>query len=598
MDIDKLGPLEPDAKAALIVARERHRMENRHRAEAGLAPLKNEPDVEKILGGFMTEAKARKLKMLLRELSLRSMQALKLYEPQPQQLAFHKSKAREKLAIGGNRAMKTTAAVNEVAMAVMGCHPWIKYPKENGRAYIVGRDEKHISEVMYRRLFRSDTNFKMIKEYYPQSHHIGMWRAYRPWTDSKRLSQTKPMLPLIPQRMVKKIAWKKQGRGIPDIITLWNGWELSFFTANGSPPRGSDIDLVWFDEEIKEGEWYSEMAARLLDRKGRFIWSATPQKATEILWQLHERAAQEATQPNPTIQEFGFRLDDNPFVDEEEKELLKKKFASDPDNYAVRIEGKFLISSRRMYPQFSAQTHVFPFFQIPQHWTRYAVVDPGNTVCAAGFFAVPPMGQLDGEGDYVYMYDELYIRDSNVTKFGAAFEQKTKGQQFEAFIIDFHGSVRSESVGKSIGQQYAEELVRREIVCNRTGSSFSYAGGDDAIVAGCEQFRAWLLNREDGLPPKFRVLSDVAPNFLNEIGLYRKKVKRAGGLDIVTDSPDQSKDNHLMDVARYIATYDPQYIKPRKTKQQKGSAAAYLAAKRKRQGKKPGYIMLGPGTGE
>jgi hypothetical protein len=80
-----------------------------------------------------------------------------------------------------------------------------------------------------------------------------------------------------------------------------------------------------------DGEWHPEMAARILDRSGRGIWSATPQAGTEQLFELHERAERDANEPCPSVEEFVILLADNPHIGEEEKRQVHRGPRSDED---------------------------------------------------------------------------------------------------------------------------------------------------------------------------------------------------------------------------------------------------------------------------
>jgi len=48
------------------------------------------------------------------------------YTPQEQQLPFHSSQAKGKVALGGNRAGKTVAGATETVWKMLGTHPYNK----------------------------------------------------------------------------------------------------------------------------------------------------------------------------------------------------------------------------------------------------------------------------------------------------------------------------------------------------------------------------------------------------------------------------------------------------------------------------------------
>ena len=110
---------------------------------------------------------------------------------------------------------------------------------------------------------------------------------------------------------------------------------------------------------------------------------------------------------------------------------------------------------------------------IPPNWCRYVAIDPGHTVTAALFAAVPP------DGDLLLVYDELYLRQCNAVKFGEAMLQKTHGQQYHAFIMDMHGGrIREIGSGRLPVEIYSEQLRLHDIKSTITGHNF-LAGSDD-----------------------------------------------------------------------------------------------------------------------
>jgi hypothetical protein len=537
----------------------------------------------------MSSYKAHKLRSLIRLKLARRIEAIKLYEPLPIQQRFHESQAKRRLCRAGNRGGKTLMAAIDVGMAITGSHPYIKFPK-SGRIYIVCKDNRQIGETIYPKLFRAGA-FKIIRDL-----KTGEWRSYRPWKkeDLEREHEAKPAPPIIPPRLApaRNFAWENKKENVPRKVVLTNGWEISFFTSGGKPPRGMDIDIVWFDEEISDPDWLPEMMARLMDRRGRFIWSATPQSGTDQFLMLSERAEEERNKVHPQVEEFAFSSVENVHFSDDDRNTLAADLTE--EERSVRIDGNFAAFSFLMFPEFSMSVHgvdasSLPGSEIPRDWARYAIIDPGNQVCATLFCAIPP----PAFGDYVYLFDEAYIRNADVRKWGEAMAQRCSTQNFEAFIIDDHGSRRSEMIGKTIRQQFSDELKRRGIRANRTRHSF-IAGSDD--IAGRNMaFRSWLRQRDD-LPPKLRVLRGRLPNFEHEIKYYRRK--RIKG--VVQDEPEV-RNNHLMDCCGYMAHCKSlKYVRPKPAPKRVPPAVAYLKRKRERRRKQEGssgtYVNLGAGA--
>lgn len=521
------------------------------------------------------------------ELARRRVEALNLYRPLPFQEEFHRSNAKERIVRGSNRAGKTLSTSVEVARAVTGQDPHDKYPKSDGRCVFVCTNGDAIGQVIFRKLFKPGA-FKIIKDLETLT-----WRPFRPNdpSDKARRHETRLAPPLVPERLIHSIAWEKKVEGIPSMVKLHNGWEITFYSSLSSPPAGTDLDLVVFDEEIEVEEWYGEMAARLLDRSGFFIWGATPQVGTMQLYALHEKAVQEAKYhlvgQKWRTQEFFCTLADNPYIGEEEKQDFESKLSEEEKRY--RIGGQFIVTTYRVYEEFNPEIHCVNPFDVPADWTHYMTVDPGRTVCAVLFAATAPPEHPVWGGKTV-LYDELYISQCNAYNFGERVCPKVVGRFFQSFIIDMRGGRLTDiGGGKSVWQQYQTELEARNVRSAQTGSGF--LKGDDNIEAGILAFKSWL--EPHGGDPKVVVFTTLS-YFQHEIKYYHNRKKKGQ----LFDAPEQRK-NHLMDCARYLASHGCPYVQPVGFKKQ-GSPAwrAFQASlkREKQKSKRPGGIRVGPGS--
>jgi len=525
-----------------------------------------------------TQLDQQTLLRTLAEMAGRRCESLRLYEPIPAIDRFHSDRRRERLLRGSNRAGKTLGAAVEIARAVTGQDPLKKFPATNGRAAIVGLDDRHNGMVLYKKLFRADA-FKMIRDVLTKQ-----WRAFRPLEDRDRKHLAKPAPPLIPKRWIESISWKEKKSSIPSIITLKNGWELYFFSSKGSPPNGIDIDLLWIDEEIENESWWPEMVARLLDRKGSAFWSATPQVASEHLWNLHVRAEESPLE----VGEHVALLEDNPHIDSEEKKLFASRLATDEER-RVRIGGEFAMTGYKIYPNFSMHVHGFDLAgPVPRDWARFIAVDPGRQVCAVLFAAVPPPHHAN---PCILLYDELYLKAADAEVFGKSVAGKMDGVIPEIFLIDSHaGRVHEMGSGLTVESQYVAALVRHGVEIGSGRPSFTW-GADDpkaGILAVHEAMRIQPNGK-----PILQVCVGRLPQLYEEITRYHyKRVNR-----LVTDEPEK-KNDHLMDCLRYIVTFRPQWSKPKTSRVGVNYAVAAVAAKLKKKKMKSGGsggVRLGPG---
>lgn len=531
-----------------------------------------------------TEYDAYRLRKLAIARANRDIEALRLYRTFPTLEEFHKARCPERVIRAANRTGKTTSALVEVARAVTNQDPWQKYPK-TGVAYIVGKDGNEVSQVLWKKLY-SPGAFRIIRD-----KKTGEWRPFVPDSedDVGREAESRPAPPLLAHRFVADIAWESQKEDLPKVVTLTTGWKIHFYSSNSLPTHGTSIDLALFDEEIQKSQWYYEVAARLVDRRGMFIWSATPQAGTEQLYNLHLRAEEEFGSANPSIREFIPRFDENYFVSKAAKAEFIKKLPA--DELAVRVGGEFAIQSWRVYPEFSVYLHGVDAFPIPANWTKYVAIDPGHQTTAGLFLAVPPDDD-PVHGGYRYLYDELYIKNCHARKFAEGMKKKAEGkaQVFEDFIIDGQEAKKHDTgSGKEIGEQYSEALAELGVVCNRNGSGFTI--GAATPKAGVMACRKWLHpDSNTGKPPILRVFTECVPSFLDEIKHYR--YKRCPGGDI-SDDPESRGAVHLMACWRYLAQYDPKWVEPRsaplRINRMMAFADALLGKSEKNQ-----YSLLGP----
>jgi hypothetical protein len=539
---------------------------------------------------------------LARELAARRLEAIRLYEPQDWQESFHQCEATNRIIRGGNRSGKTTAASVECARAALGRDPHGKYPdysdsEENMIIFVVGFDQRHIGRKLHRILFRAGA-FWIIRD-----EETRRWRTFDPEGDAHREKQKKPAPPLIPPRAIKNISWVNKSQRVWDHVVLVNGTEIYAFPSRGEAPQGDAVDLYWIDEDIQDDNWVDEAHARLSDRKGKFMWSALPHSKNSGLLDMSQLAEEEVKhEGEPDTVEFVPSFSGNPYIDPEEKaKRIKEWSARGEDVVAVRDLGQFAANQWLVYHDFSMVTHGFDKSdleggRVPDDWCRYMVVDPGRTVCAVLFAALPPPASkyVKEFGDFVLLYDELYLKQCNAKMFGENVERAARGTVFYEWIIDEHGGrVRDMAFGtKPIRAYYEEELKSRRMKSQSRGAKF--VPGCDDIQLRVQAASEWLVIRNDGTT-RLRVLKGALPTFEWEMQRYRKKVDQRTRLP--TDEPDKKKSRvHLIDDFEYLAARDPKWHKPPKRNKFKESFAVMTFMRKERRNKAsapPQQIVLG-----
>src|SRR5579863_875276 len=532
----------------------------------------------------------------LAELARRKIEALRLYSPQPFQRDFHACIAYERIIRGGNQSGKTTAAAVEMARIVTNSDPHGKYPKK-GIAVVIGYDQDHIGKTIYPVLCKPGA-FKMIRD-----GKRGNWRSWNPADpeDVAREHLAEPASPLIPRRFIgpKKVVWENAGEEVFSKMEFRTGWELWAYSSRAKLPQGFRADAVWIDEDLDDEEWLDEIQARVVAKKGRFFWSALPHSRNKGLVIMSKRALADErdAEGNPDVVEFRSRFSANPFISDAAKRKTVKAWQwSGSDIVRMRDEGEFVLDEFKVFPEFSmsllgrspfnAEHKEFKDGQLPREWCRYAVIDPGFVTGAVLFLAVTPAAF----GDHVYLEDELYIPRCTADKLAQQMRLKMTGRSYRAFIIDDHGSRRTEASGKSIRQQYSEAMKRHRVHSEVTGYGFALGSDDvEARVMACHE---WLSIREDGTT-KLRVVEGRLPNFEMEIDQYMKK--RQGKQTL--QRPDDRALNHLMHCFQYAAAHKGlRYYKPDQNNVRGSRWKGYLDRKKARGRKgEAEYVNLGPG---
>lgn len=531
----------------------------------------------------MTHHRVQRIRRILGAMEMQARASVHLYEPLPNQAAFLRSPARERLLIGGNQTGKTLTALMDLAWAALGCHPYLSYPKNRLKIYVVGKDEQHLADPIYEKLTAPGA-FEIIRD-----EVTNEWRSFRPATDEHRASERKPADPIIPPHMIEDVSWRLKKANVPKVMVLKNGTRIYFYPSSGKPKAGTQIDLALFDEEILDSTWYAETSLRLMRRGGRFIWSATPHTSSQGLLDLHERAIAEKSLDEPRITEHKLLLANNPHIPEAHKEAMIATITS-PDEYLIRVEGEFATAGFLVYPEFNMKTHGCERFEIPKTWCRYLVIDPGYQIACALFFAVPPVEA--NVPQHVYLYDEIYEQNCDAFRFAELVSGKIKQDVFYEFIIDSHAArITPMAGGKTIGEQYEAAFKKFDVRCHRTGNGF--VPGMDDVKAGNLMVHDWLYVRPQEGTPVLKVFREAVPNFEHEIRRYRKKQDKTN--KVYLDDPQQKK-NHAMDALRYARGRDLKWRKFPPTLRKVESL--YTRFKKSREARrKPGesqHVNLGP----
>jgi hypothetical protein len=536
---------DPEAIAHVRAWRERLRRNARQQTQARIV---------RSFDSTLSDRQKREILELIQEVHGRKYETLKLYVPMPVQNDFHMSDAHIRVIRGGNRSGKTTASLVELAYALTGQHPVPgRYAPGGIRAIVVAKDLDKIAAVVWRILGMPGA-FRMTEDPF-----TGLPRLEQPG-DKEAGLKFRDAPPLIPRRLVKAIQWVSLKASQPKKLFLTNGSECSFYSSEADPfsIQGVKLDLAIFDEEVKNEAWFPEALARLVDRGGRFVWSATPQTGTQKLYDLSLKAAEdrEHHEEHPLIEEFTITLLENPYISAQDKEMFLLSL-DDEEQVKVRVHGEHAITGFKVYAPlfFPRGIHSVDPFPVPHDWTRFASIDPGAQVAAVLFAAVPPPKMPKDPdvdpglyGDFVYLYDEILIKRCDAAKLADAFRRHTEGQVLHTILIDHHGGQLTEiGSGKTPEQQYKEAFKAAKIAVPQVGRYFTW--GSDDLAGGILRVKEFLRDRPD-IGPKLRIIRGTCPELVSAMARYQWRVINGQ----ITDKPMQRAVD-LCDSLRYLVMH-------------------------------------------
>jgi len=561
----------------------------------------------------MNERESQRIRDLLAERKSRENEALRLFRPlKGGQEAFLKSNAIKRVVRGGNRSGKSSTASAEFASAATGIPlhdsegnelPF-KYPTNRPLVmWIIGYDLDHLSRNIYRLLFKPGM-FKTIKDL-----ETGRYRTFRPWDESDKARVDEVVLsePLIPKRFVEGFAWENKAQRVFKVCRLKNGTEIRAFSSMGEPPQGDQCDLIWVDEDLENEEYIMEASMRIIDRGGRFFWSAFPKSKNMALRKLSEEA-ESANPLAPSCTEHVIRMSDNPYLDQAVMQSILSGLTD--EERRARDFGEFCDDLIAMFPTFDERTHGIKTnpdeqdeidqavldngFSPPDDWTRYLILDPGHARPFVLFAAVPPPYFDPKRQPTVLLYDEIAKPRIDAAETARLVHEKVGNQLFEAFIIDDHaGRQTSMGRGETIKQLYSAEFDKHGLRSRLTGNSF--VNGSDNVMAGLGAIREGLHIQGDGRS-RFRFLTDGekrnrVPNLCKQVLFYKKML--ASG--VVEDKPAPHQVDDGVHCLRYLAAFNPYYQRPQMSEKQYSPAyRMFLKSKKTAQRNKRTSMVCGP----
>lgn len=500
-------------------------------------------------------ATERRLATLAGQIREMETEAIRHFRALPHVESFFASDKNVRILCGSNQSSKTFHGLAEIARAVTGQDPYGKYPKENGRAILVGYDMDHLADPIFRKLFVQG-EFKLIPD-----EHTGKFRAVRPDPANPRqldpydLAYQEKWIdapPLIPGRFVREHAWEHANKQIPRMSRLINDWTILWRSSNSRPPRGRQVHVVGLDEDLqKAGEWINELVPRLLKHNGKLIWMATGQEGGPELIELIDKAKEGC----PYIDVWNLLIVDNAFISDEQRAFFRETLTNE-DEVAVRFHGEIATVRRLVYREYQPNgMHGYEPFPIPPDWCRYVVIDPSRQHTGVLFVAVDPQER------HAWVYDGFDVPQANAIHLAGMVMERQGAMKFEAAVMDEHMGRTRHTGGFddcTVASNYWVAFAEVGVQFRRWGPLSGFFPGSDNIEGRTLALKGWMTPRLSGPfagTPKLKVARGMIPLLDKQIARAHTESKRGQ-----TRSDKTPQD--LLDCLEYGAAFEPGYFAP------------------------------------
>lgn len=437
-----------------------------------------------------------------------------LYKPHPGQIRFHKSKAKIRLVITGNRWGKTTCSVNECIWLALGTHPY----KTN----------------------KIPMRIKLYAECYNNIDQIFRLK-FNEWLPRKYLALKKPYV------------YTQQGHLAG--INFANGSIIRFATYEQQDMKaeGSNWDAVGFDEPPSRELFVANLRG-LVDTNGSMWFSMTPLKEPWIFDDLWEPGINGRKK---NIDCFGGTIHDNPYLDEEGKNAFVEEMTA--QEREVRELGNFTTLQGMVIDTYQPEYSLIHPFELDHRHVIYEGIDPhSNKPHAALWKALDTynrryvVAELSCDQSMREFARQLVFKRRELTAGGARLIESIADTSLNQTDFAFRANQRDDfiSVLRDMGERVFPQNAQKK----------------DWLMPGITKLRDLyrLINHEENgniyqAPTQFVFKSCVRYQF--ELKHYQwPKVSNLSDLKD-TDKPIP-KHNEYIDCDRYIESRAPEFTTP------------------------------------
>jgi hypothetical protein len=449
----------------------------------------------------------------------RASDASSMMRANPTQLAFHRSPAKSRWFISGNRRGKTECVAHEIAYFLAHCHPFRKTP------------ERPLA-----------------------------WRWYT--VDKEKIQQI--LLPKLIGCLPPSIVDKGRGRGFNTNSGLfkcrckYGGWHQVFMGTYGQEAiaaEGGKYDGMGYDEP-PPNQLYQANQIRRVDLNADELAALTPLQ-DEIPWDVSWISTDiEAHADGKKIAVF--RCLENENLDHLDAEAWDNAVSNlSSDQIAVRVRGEFAFMKGVIYKEFRPDTHLCDPFDVrarveARRGMVYVGIDHGDYKNTAATFHYV---EGDGENMRDWIFGEYFDGvGRKVYENCAAIRAKLGSLPVAAWFIDPSVWYPDETTGTTMGEEYFKAG------CPAVPSNNDIPQGEEAVkvmltVPRDATGRCW---RDDPQirPPRLMLFNEGCE--LTEQALLRYSTRTSRSrLDEPADLKRSNRYKHLPDSMRYVLVMSP-----------------------------------------
>ncbi len=308
-------------------------------------------------------------------------------------------------------------------------------------------------------------------------------------------------------RLTSRPTWRQSGiSGVIDQISIKSeiGTNiLQFKTAEQGYKKfqGTNIQVIWQDEEPDDMRVYTEQLTRIITTKGRLMLTFTPLMGETLLVQHYQKDSKHRSITTAS-------WDDAPHLGEEEKKIFLSAYPV--HERESRTAGVPMMGEGAIFPIPDEEIAIDPI-PIPKHWRRMCGIDFGVAHPAAASWIA-----YDPDTDIIYIYDcYKKANEPNPAIHGSII--KKKGEWIPAaWPHDGDKTEGASGTGAQIAKSYAKEGVNMMEMSARYDDD---KGGPQPVEPIVQEM---YTRMSEGRLKVFRHLSDW---FQEKRSMYRKDGK-------------------------------------------------------------------------